>query len=48
MKIIIEDEKLKAARLLQRKAEIRINNVNTLLHSAEESITWFRVMNILI
>jgi DNA-binding LytR/AlgR family response regulator len=39
--IIIEDEK-PAARLLQRKVEKLGFQVNTLLHSVEESIEWFR------
>jgi CheY-like chemotaxis protein len=39
--IIIEDEK-PAARLLQRKIEKLGLQVNTLLHSVEESITWFQ------
>ncbi len=38
--IIIEDEK-PAARLLQRKVEKLGLQVNTLLHSVEESIHWF-------
>lgn len=38
--IIIEDEK-PAARLLQRKVEKLGLQVNTLLHSVEESIEWF-------
>ena len=38
--IIIEDEK-PAARLLQRKVEKLGLQVSTLLHSVEESITWF-------
>ena len=38
--IIIEDEK-PAARLLQRKVEKLGLEVNTLLHSVEESIHWF-------
>lgn len=38
--IIIEDEK-PAARLLQRKVEKLGFQVNTLLHSVEESIEWF-------
>lgn len=38
--IIIEDEK-PAARLLQRKVEKLGLQVNTLLHSVEESISWF-------
>jgi two-component system response regulator LytT len=38
--IIIEDEK-PAARLLQRKVEKLGLQVNTLLHSVEESIAWF-------
>lgn len=38
--IIIEDEK-PAARLLQRKVEKLGLQVNTLLHSVEESIQWF-------
>ena len=38
--IIIEDEK-PAARLLQRKVEKLGMQVNTLLHSVEESIHWF-------
>ena len=40
--IIIEDEK-PAARLLQRKVEKLGLQVNTLLHSVEESIHWFNV-----
>ena len=39
--IIIEDEK-PAARLLQRKIEKIGLQVNTLLHSVEESIAWFQ------
>ena len=39
--IIIEDEK-PAARLLQRKVEKLGLQVNTLLHSVEESINWFK------
>ena len=39
--IIIEDEK-PAARLLQRKVEKLGLQVNTLLHSEEESINWFQ------
>lgn len=39
--IIIEDEK-PAARLLQRKVEKLGLQVNTLLHSVEESIHWFQ------
>ena len=39
--IIIEDEK-PAARLLQRKVEKLGLQVNTLLHSVEESIDWFQ------
>ena len=39
--IIIEDEK-PAARLLQRKLEKMGLQVNTLLHSVEESIRWFQ------
>jgi two-component system response regulator LytT len=39
--LIIEDEK-PAARLLQRKVEKLGLQVNTLLHSVEESITWFQ------
>lgn len=39
--IIIEDEK-PAARLLQRKLEKLGLQINTLLHSVEESIAWFR------
>ena len=39
--IIIEDEK-PAARLLQRKVEKLGLQVNTLLHSVEESINWFQ------
>jgi DNA-binding LytR/AlgR family response regulator len=39
--VIIEDEK-PAARLLQRKVEKLGFQVNTLLHSVEESIEWFR------
>lgn len=38
--IIIEDEK-PAARLLQRKVEKLGLQVNTLLHSVEESLSWF-------
>lgn len=38
--IIIEDEK-PAARLLQRKVEKLGLQINTLLHSVEESINWF-------
>jgi DNA-binding LytR/AlgR family response regulator len=38
--IIVEDEK-PAARLLQRKVEKLGLQVNTLLHSVEESINWF-------
>ncbi len=38
--IIIEDEK-PAARLLQRKVEQLGYQVNTMLHSVEESIEWF-------
>ena len=38
--IIIEDEK-PAARLLQRKVEKLGMQVNTLLHSVEESVEWF-------
>lgn len=38
--IIIEDEK-PAARLLQRKIEKLGLQVNTLLHSVEESLSWF-------
>ena len=38
--IVIEDEK-PAARLLQRKVEKLGLQVSTLLHSVEESITWF-------
>ena len=38
--IIIEDEK-PAARLLQRKVEKLGLQVNTMLHSVEESIAWF-------
>lgn len=38
--IIIEDEK-PAARLLQRKVEKLGLQINTLLHSVEESIAWF-------
>jgi DNA-binding LytR/AlgR family response regulator len=38
--IIIEDEK-PAARLLQRKVEKLGLQINTLLHSVEESISWF-------
>lgn len=38
--IIIEDEK-PAARLLQRKVEQLGYQVNTMLHSVEESIDWF-------
>lgn len=38
--IIIEDEK-PAARLLQRKLEKLGYKIQTLLHSVEESITWF-------
>ncbi|WP_293871981.1 LytTR family DNA-binding domain-containing protein [Flavobacterium sp.] len=40
--IIIEDEK-PAARLLQRKVQKLGLQVNTLLHSVEESIHWFNV-----
>ena len=39
--IIIEDEK-PAARLLQRKVEKLGLQVNTMLHSVEESISWFQ------
>ncbi|WP_298220990.1 LytTR family DNA-binding domain-containing protein [Flavobacterium sp.] len=39
--IIIEDEK-PAARLLQRKVEKLGLQVNTMLHSVEESIDWFQ------
>ena len=39
--IIIEDEK-PAARLLQRKVEKLGLQVNTMLHSVEESIIWFQ------
>lgn len=39
--IIIEDEK-PAARLLQRKVEKLGLQINTLLHSVEESIRWFQ------
>jgi two-component system response regulator LytT len=39
--IIIEDEK-PAARLLQRKVEKLGLQVNTLLHSVEEAINWFK------
>ena len=39
--IIIEDEK-PAARLLQRKIEKLELQVNTLLHSVEESMNWFQ------
>ncbi|MGH2666965.1 LytR/AlgR family response regulator transcription factor, partial [Flavobacterium sp.] len=39
--IIIEDEK-PAARLLQRKVEKLGLNVNTMLHSVEESLDWFQ------
>mgnify|MGYP000931570883 FL=1 len=39
--VIIEDEK-PAARLLQRKVEKLGLQVNTLLHSVEESIDWFQ------
>ncbi len=39
--LIIEDEK-PAARLLQRKVEKLGLQVDTLLHSVEESITWFQ------
>ena len=39
--LIIEDEK-PAARLLQRKVEKLGLQVNTLLHSVEESINWFQ------
>lgn len=39
--IIIEDEK-PAARLLQRKVEKLDLQINTLLHSVEESIHWFQ------
>lgn len=42
--IIIEDEK-PAARLLQRKVEKLGLQVNTLLHSVEESIAWFSANN---
>jgi two-component system response regulator LytT len=42
--IIIEDEK-PAARLLQRKVEKLGLQVNTLLHSVEESIEWFQKNN---
>lgn len=39
--IIIEDEK-PAARLLQRKVEKQGLQVNTMLHSVEEALEWFR------
>ena len=39
--LIIEDEK-PAARLLQRKVEKLGLQVNTMLHSVEESIIWFQ------
>lgn len=39
--LIIEDEK-PAARLLHRKVEKLGLQVNTMLHSVEESITWFK------
>lgn len=39
--LIIEDEK-PAARLLQRKVEKLGLQINTMLHSVEESITWFQ------
>ena len=39
--IIIEDEK-PAARLLQRKLEKVGLQVDTLLHSVEESLEWFQ------
>lgn len=39
--LIIEDEK-PAARLLQRKVEKLGLQVNTMLHSVEESISWFQ------
>ena len=39
--IIIEDEK-PAARLLQRKLEKLGLQVDTLLHSVEESLQWFQ------
>lgn len=39
--IIIEDEK-PAARLLQRKVEKLGLQINTLLHSVEESLNWFQ------
>jgi two-component system, LytTR family, response regulator LytT len=42
--IIIEDEK-PAARLLQRKVEKLGLQVNTLLHSVEESLDWFQKNN---
>jgi DNA-binding LytR/AlgR family response regulator len=42
--IIIEDEK-PAARLLQRKVEKLGLEINTLLHSVEESIEWFKNNN---
>ncbi len=42
--IIIEDEK-PAARLLQRKVEKLGLEINTLLHSVEESIEWFQNNN---
>lgn len=42
--IIIEDEK-PAARLLQRKVEKLGLDVNTLLHSVEESVEWFQNNN---
>jgi two-component system, LytTR family, response regulator LytT len=42
--IIIEDEK-PAARLLQRRVEKLGLQVNTLLHSVEESIDWFQKNN---
>ncbi len=45
--IIIEDEK-PAARLLQRKLEKLGLQVDTLLHSVEESLQWFKIMHILI
>ena len=39
--IIIEDEK-PAARLLQRKIEKLGLEVNQMLHSVEEAVSWFR------
>ena len=39
--LIIEDEK-PAARLLQRKVEKLGLQVNTMLHSVEEAISWFQ------